>query len=347
MNIFNQIENDYELLNLMVEDAENLEGIYKPGPYWADKIKLAVKEIKKFGLSDFRGYKNGLLTSFGDNAALDTRTNYNFGIRSIFKKINQDIYPFNRMFNSQVKLTYKYFYELNDYKNIHLTNSVRVKNLIQKYKLNFDTTRGGCLTYLELNGNNISHHYLQLLDTLDSIDNKINISNKKTFFEIGGGFGVNTHLIIELFKIKKIVYLDIAPNLYVGTQYLKSFYGERVFDYRKCKNMDDISFSDSDELEIYCITPDQIDKINSRIDLFHNAHSFVEMPENVIRNYAKKIESILSKNNSAISLVSYDGFDLESTIHPDKLPNFFHKSAARFIVPTLTPLRSNFHYIIE
>lgn len=345
-NYNSQIIDDYELLMLMIQDSINLEGIYQPGPYWATKTKLAVNEIYKFGLQDFRGMKNGVAHSYGDNPLIDIRGYYNFGIRACFLKICRDIYPINRLFDSQVKLTFNYFQEATDYKNCYLKNNERVKFLLSKYKLNFDTTKGGCLSFGEFNGINISHYYLQLLDTLDNIDTISSILNKKTFFEIGGGFGVNTHLIIELFKIRKIIYLDIVPNLYVGMQYLKSFYGEKVIDYKISKNMESIYFSDTDELEIFCITPQQIEKIGSRIDLFHNAHSFVEMPENIIGNYAKKVESILSKNGT-ISLVSYDGFDLNTTINPDKLSNWFTKTATKFIVPTLTPLRSNFHFIIE
>ena len=74
--------------------------------------------------------------------------------------------------------------------------------------------------------------------------------------------------------------------------------------------MEFIEFNDNNELEIFCIAPPQIEKVKSKIELFHNAHSFVEMTENIIQNYAKKIERIMSKNNSVISLVSYDGFNL-------------------------------------
>ena len=341
-----QIVDEYELLNLMIEDANNLDDVYQPGPYWADKTKSAVNEINKFGLRDFRGFKNGAATSYGDNAFIDTRSNSNFGIKALFVKIFRDIYPFNRLFDNQVNLTFNYFQEAQNYKNLYLKNNKRVKDLLSKYTFNFETTKGGCQSFGEFNGINISHHYLQLLDTLDNIDKKSSISDKKTFFEIGGGFGVNVHLIIEFFKIRKIIYLDIAPNLYVGTQYLKSFYGESVIDYRRSKNLDAIKFSDTDELQIFCIMPQQIDKVESQIELFHNAHSFVEMPENIIGNYARKVEAILSKNNSTISLVSYDGFDLSTTINPEKLPDFFSKTSTKFIANTLTPQRSNLHFII-
>ena len=343
------IEDNYELLALMVQDAKKVEEIYKPGPYWSKKTKSAVSDIKKFGLSNFRGMENSAATSYGDNAIIDLRNMSKFRITSLLFKIFHYFYPDNstRLFDQQVNLTFSYFKTIQKHKMLYLKNHDRVRFLLSKYNITFDTTRGGCLSYGKFGGVNISFHYLQMLDTLDHVDRKVNIMNKKTFFEIGGGFGANTHLMIELFKIKKIIFLDVSPNLYVGTQYLKSYYGENVIDYTKNKNLEDIKFSNTDELEIYCITPSQIKNIKSEIDFFHNAHSFVEMPENVIQNYAEQVEKILSKDNSSISLVSYANYDLNTTIDPVNLPKFFTKPALEEIIPILTPSSSNYHYIIQ
>ena len=348
-NIFKstEITDDFELLNLMIDDSQKQNDLYQPGPYWFEKTIKSANEIKKFGLSDFRGITSGISTSYGDNAFVDLRGSYNHGIRILLLKIFRDIYPFNRLFDSQVNLTFGYFQDVQKYKLLYLKNHERVKFLLSKYNFTFETTKGGCLSSGEFDGKDISFNYLQALDTLENINDKSNISNKKTFFEIGGGFGINTHLMIELFKIKKIIYLDIAPNLYVGTQYLKSFYGEKVIDYKKNKDMKHIKFSENDELEIFCIAPQQIEKIVSKIDLFHNAHSFVEMPKNIIQNYAKKVEAILSENNSTISLVSYSNFNIDSTLDPEQLPSFFTKHSAKYSMPTLKPNTSAFHFIIE
>lgn len=344
---FNQIEDDCELLNLMVDDSKNYPGIYRPGPYWFNKTKSAVNELRKYGLKDFRGMVSGAGTSFADNAYVDKRGSYNFGVLSIFSNLFRHLYPFNRFFASQVNLTVSYFEEAKKFKHLYLKSNDRVKHLLLKYDLSFDTIKGGCLTYGNFDGKNISFYYLQLLDILDNIDKNSSLASKRTFFEIGGGFGGNAHLVIELFKIKKIIYLDIAPNLYVGTQYLKSFYGDAVIDYRRCKELDSIEFSDSDELQIFCITPPLIEKIVSKIDHFHNAQSFVEMPEGVIKNYASKVESLLAEDSSTISLVSYDCFDLSTTIHPENLPNFFKGSATVEIIPALDTLNSNYHFTIR
>jgi hypothetical protein len=128
---------------------------------------------------------------------------------------------------------------------------------------------------------------------------------------------------------------------------LKSLYGSGVIDYKKNRLIEEIRFADNDELEIFCLLPSQIASIGSNIDIFHNAHSFVEMPKNVIQNYADNIQNILSKDNSVVSLVSYDGYDVNTTLDPNLLPNFFKKTAKKYLIETLTPARSNFHFIIE
>ena len=341
------IQDDFVLLDLMKNDAAKVDGIHKAGPYWLKKTKATFNEIKKFGLQDFRGVGNSIGTSYCDNAYVDVRGLFNYFPRSALTYFFRSVYPFNKVFDAQVSLTESYFHQLNSHTNMYLADNPRVIALLGKYNIDFETTRGGCLSFLEHGSVKIAHTYLKLLDTIDHVNKKVDLRTKRTCFEIGGGFGVNAHLLVELFKIKKIIYLDIVPNLYVGTQYLKSFYGGSVIDYSVTRDKDIIAFEANNDLEILCIAPHQIDKIVAEIDFFHNAHSFVEMPEDVIRNYAKKVDAIMAKTNSAISIVSYDHFDLNTTIHPDKLPTFFNKKAKKFSVPTLSSNRLNFHFVIQ
>ena len=109
LNTNTQIIDDFELLDLMMKDTKKLKDVYQPGPYWLKKTQTSVNEIKKFGISNFRGIKSGVSTSFGDNAFIDIRGSYNFGIRVLLSKIFRDIYPFNRLFDSQVHLTLNYY----------------------------------------------------------------------------------------------------------------------------------------------------------------------------------------------------------------------------------------------
>jgi len=339
------LEDDSELLELMLEYVKNAKSIYQPGPYWRLKTINAFRELKKAGISGFRGDLNGAASSYGDNPLIDLRCLSNYGVRFIFTKFFKSVYPFNKFFNSQVRLTKNYFEESVLYRTEFLKSLDRVKELLSKYQIPIDTIKGDCLRKGDFDGRVISHHYLQLLDTLDHVAQAANISNKRSMLEIGGGFGVNVHLIVEMYpNIRKIIYLDIPPNLYVGTQYLKSFYGDGVIDYRQSSSMEVIEFSESDDLEIFCIAPSQIEKVKSEVDFFHNAHSFVEMPVDVVKNYANHVERILSKEGGIITMVSYDGFT-DSTLDPDLIVSFFNRDFNRAIVPTLTAGRFNYHFI--
>ena len=86
------------------------------------------------------------------------------------------------------------------------------------------------------------------------------------------------------------------------------------------KDRDTISFSNDNKLEILCIPPWLIEKIDTEIDHFHNAASFVEMPKKVISNYVKFIKRL---NTKEISLISYSSFDLKTTFNPEELNSFF------------------------
>ena len=114
--------------------------------------------------------------------------------------------------------------------------------------------------------------------------------------------------------------MDAVPNIYVGTEYLKSHFNKSVKDYLNLKDLNEISFSQNNELEIICIPPWCIEKLNVKIDHFHNAASFVEMPENVIKNYCNYIKKF---NTKEISLISYGKYDQRTTFDPVLLNKFF------------------------
>jgi hypothetical protein len=124
-----------------------------------------------------------------------------------------------------------------------------------------------------------------------------------------------------------VIYLDSVPNIYIGTEYLKKFYKKNIIDYKQTKYMKEIKFKKNNKLEIFCITPWQIEKVSSSIDHFHNAASFVEMPEQIVDNYIKHIKRLKTKD---ISLISYLDFDSNTTFNPIKLKNKFSKTLKIF-----------------
>lgn len=232
-----EIEDDFELLELMLADTKTQSLLYNPGPYWAYKVKNAAKEIKRCGLSDFRGMTNQIGQSFADNLAIDIRNSINYSIKGKLLKLTTKIFPMNKIFSMQVKLTKDYADMNIFYTQELLQMKEKTRELINKYSIPYSLL-GNCVYKAKIDDNDISIHYINILEQHDNISEQVNFNNAKSIFEIGPGFGINIHLLLENYKnIKKVLYLDIPPNLYVGTQYLKAFYKKSVSDYRDLKDL--------------------------------------------------------------------------------------------------------------
>ena len=303
---------------LIKDEKKNNRKLYSAGPYWDYKNKRAILEIKKKGLKDFRGITAGIGTSFSDNKVLDIRNELNIKARLVGKIFS--LPPLNRIYNRQLHITKNHLDSFIKNQSIVYRNNENVKKLLNKFEFK-NTTDFGCIQSFEFSNKKYSCSYLKMADRIDKLSKSFDFKKIKSFFEIGGGFGANIHFLITNFpNIKKIIYLDIVPNIYVGTEYLRHHFKKSVKDYLELKNFEKIGFSNNDELEILCIPPWLIEKVEVEIDHFHNRASFVEMPKMVIENYVKFIKKFKTKE---ISLISYDGFNLKTTFNPEELNSFF------------------------
>ena len=308
-----------KLLKALVEDEKkNDKSLYSSGPYWDYKNKRTLNEVKKNGLSDFRGITTGIGTSFTDNLILDIRNELNLKGKIVSSFFSL---PFiNTIFKHQIAITKNHLN--NHLKNLEITykNNLSVQNLIKKYKF-IETTKFGCLKKFKYFEKEYSIYYLDMAHRIENLSKKFDFSKVKSFFEIGGGFGANIHFLLTNFtNIKKVIYLDVVPNIYVGTEYLKYHFKDRVKDYLNTKGKKEIVFENNNDVEIICIPPWEIQKIDVKIDHFHNAASFVEMPEKVVKNYIKFVNKFKTKE---ISLISYDNFD-KQTFDPNLLSKLFY-----------------------
>ena len=308
-----------KLLETLARDENRCnKNLYSSGIYWDYKNKVSLNEIKKKGLKDFRGASAGIGTSFTDNLVLDIRNELNLKGRLISSFLSLPL--INRIFNSQISLTKNYLYSYIENLALVYKNNTAVKRLIEKYKF-IETTKFGCISKFQHEEQEYSIHYLNMAHRIENLSEKFDFGKIKSFFEIGGGFGANIHFLVTNFpNIKKVIYLDTVPNIFVGTEYLRYHFKDRVKDYLKTKNENEIVFKNNDELEIICVPPWEIEKINVEIDHFHNAASFVEMPEKCVKNYIKYVNKFKTKQ---ISLISYDNYDSSTTFDPKLLSNYF------------------------
>ena len=317
-----KIEDNKVLLKKMIDTQKKVPLIYQPGPYWFKKTKISHKELLSKGIKNFRSMDNNASQSYGDALLLDATLQYN-EIKRILASIAKKIYPFNKFLLAQKQLTRAYIQELIKVESIALNSSERVLYLVERYKISEGQLLGEVDRKSIVYGVMRSHHFIHMLDLLDRMIEKITVVDGSTYMEIGGGFGVNVFLMAQNFsQVKKYIYVDIAPNLYVGTQFLKANFGKSVKDFSNYESQSTISFTNDTELEIICLLPHQTQYIVSKIDIFHNANSFVEMPKEVVRNYAFNVSKILS-DEGLILLSSYGNFNISSTFDPDELCNFF------------------------
>ncbi len=312
-----------DLLNLLIEDEKKARrDLYSSGPYWSYKNRKTNSQIRKFGINNFRGIQTGVGTSFTDNLTSDMRNECNTKQRFLFQFLTG--LPFIKSIHEQqVHLTKSYIHDFLTHQSIAYQNSERVNFLLNKYEFG-DSLAFDCIQKFTSDKKEYSCHYADMANRLNHLETKFNFEKTRSFFEIGGGFGAFVHFLLNNFNtVKKVIYLDVVPNIFVGTEYLRYFYPEAVKDYADTYKQDTISFSDNDDLEIICIPPWEIEKLEGSIDHFHNASSFVEMPENIVKNYARFIKGLDVKE---ISLISYDNYDLKTTFDPHILTELFDKN---------------------
>ena len=317
-----ELRDDLDLLDIMLADAKNAPALYHPGPYWAAKTANTVNEIRRCGISGFRGSANLIGFSYADNLLLDVRDAYNHGLRRLGRWLTKT-YPLKSVYDAQVRWTENYAQQSIAYLQENLSLKRATRELLGRYRIPYSLL-GECSAKVQLDGKTYAVHYLNLLERHHNLALRIDFNSAASVLEIGGGFGADIHLLLENYpNIRKVLYLDVPPTLYVGTQYLKAFYGSAVHDYRSLRRRESLAWQDSGELEILCIAPWQLEKFVSAADILMNSNSFVEMPRAVVQNYSDKFTALPGAAGAAIALSTYDRTDPDSLLDPSELPGFF------------------------
>ena len=317
---------DMDLLDALMIDQKKASPLYSPGIYWKELTERSLRAIRANGVSDFRNIGSNIADAYGDNLILDVRVRQryaSFGKR-IFYSILNWIPRVSSTIESQKNIAETYLKLYKEARSMYANSSKRIGDLLSKYPTEFDSLRFGCQDSVTIGSRDFSARYLEMLERINVFSSEVDLDLATSFMEIGGGFGSFCHLVLELFPgIKTYYYVDVAPNIYTATEYLKSFYGDLVLDYLSIKTMDSLPTNRSSSRTIYCLPAWEISKIpNSAVDVFHNANSFVEMPEWAAQNYASSVAKILQPKGKII-LHSYDAFDLNTTWHPQKMCDLF------------------------
>jgi len=285
-----------KLLNVMIADQKKQKSIYHPGPYWEEYCKRITNAIRSDGVTNFRS-NHAISKGYADSVLLDPSSQWGGGswkLRLLKNIVNipwikkRLIDPFYlrtiQAHYSQMEHYRQYYYdkEFGDW----------FSEILNRFDLP-ETLIGDCQEFVDIKETRISISYIKQLMRIYNFSKHIDFKKIKTVFEIGGGYAANAHLLLSLYpNIRKYLYLDIPPILYVGTQYLKHFFQQNVIDYLTSKYSRKITFKQDNEREIFAICPWQIEKTDADIDLFWNSASFQEMEKEIIQNYIDHIDRL-------------------------------------------------------
>ncbi len=303
------ISDDFDLLETMLADQKNQLGIHTPGPYWRTYADRVADACRFHGLASFRG-NSPIVKGFGDDREVDPLV------------LLPDTPKF-RVYKwiARKKIVKKYFLKpfqlhiqsLNDearnYKNLYYDL------LLKDWLIELETTKGLPETLvndptstIKIADRELGAAYLAAMLRIDNFSHYAYLSKKKVAMEIGGGFGAMCHSLLHFYpNLRKYIYVDIPPVLYVGTQYLKQFYGDAVLSYLDTKDKVELIFKNDDSLEIFAIAPWQVQKLASKIDWFWNSASFQEMTAEVVTNYMAHVSRLFKNQDARAGFAIYRG----------------------------------------
>jgi len=286
-----------ELLNIMLQDAQQAPDIYKPTNYWSVYGQRFLPELQKLGLKDFRRRRGSILSTFGATdlepsfALVDLSQSRLFGNRMTrlipgwFYLLSWLSSLLNKCGYAPVKTDF-YGYTIDDLKHSAyllvrlMGDKIGVKS-IDDFEVSL---AGNPEDVFEVNGKPYTmrslYYYLRYIYCAQFID----FERVKVIVELGSGSGKQAEVIKKLHPHITFLLFDIPPQLYVSHQYLCAVFPDAVVDYMTTRNMD--TMSEIKAGNIYMFGNWKFPILSTvKIDLFWNAVSFQEMEPNVVANY--------------------------------------------------------------
>lgn len=278
-------ENDTALLAQMLADEASQSDLYKPGPYWAPYQRRVIAAIHRHGIAQFRRQAD-ICKGFADPGIIWPSDLW-WGWKGDLKRAISNL-PMIRDIVQEYRAM-----EENTEKNLRRMQAAWFERTLPDLNLP-DSTGAGAGDLVQIAGRDHSRQYLASALRTANLSSVVCFDRMRAVMEIGGGFGFWPHLMLHRYPtLRKVVYIDIPPMIYLATQYLKMFHPVR--DYRETRALPEIRFRDDDSIEVICLCPWQIEKFRSPIDLLWNIASFSEMPAAIVENYGKHVAPLLPK----------------------------------------------------
>lgn len=290
-----QVLDDPELLDRMLADQSGAAALWRPTPYWEGYCLRVAQELRRSGLQDFR---------------VNQRILKGFGVGGI-PQPNLPVRALKRAIWLGLERTPGFAKIVGEYRRLvrsahgnvvahHISHArMRLREIAEEYPdlaVPAGLGHGGAEDVFVWKGQEVSAAWVLYLDRVAKLYRTIDRAEISSIVEIGGGLGYNVlaHLALNP-GLSSVLYVDIAPILYVSTQFLKSIPGLQIVDSRAIGRARPPIEAGKGRPIVYMAAPWQLPQFDPLFDLFTNMASFQEMEPEVCANYAKHVSGLVGK----------------------------------------------------
>ena len=324
-----QVPDDFELLELMLEDMESAPVLYKPTNYWSIFINNYVPELRQNGLIDYRRSRDTAIGRFVKPDSIPPSAKIILSQnRWLHNRYTIKIPGWVRLLETISEyLTDKLFIQLGyaiSPENLWELSFAYVKQMASQtnaYPLEKiqPSLYGNPEAIFEQNGTIYPFSFLTYYARYVYCARFINFKAVRRVVELGSGGGQQAEVLKKCHPDLTILLFDIPPQSYVCEQYLKASFPDQVRSYRN--NREISSLDELEEGKIHILGAAQMPLLNNyRHDLFISCVSLAEMEPHIVRNYLGIV------NNSARNVYLSQYFYGKATARKKGLPGVLKPS---------------------
>lgn len=289
-----QVKDDPELLEIMLNDLEQAPKLYHPTNYWACYQGEITEHLRTHSLKDFRSSTGGRLASFGATdlhplkKVLET-----VSLPDLSKEdLNKVLYfLFLAVKNPSIKILplHVSIDDLNE--TAYRVADLYGKSTGAKPLAELEASLNGTPEYsFTIKGKHYTHSFLYYYMRYCYCCQYCSFDKLDNIVELASGGGNQIEIIKKLHPHLSIYALDLTPQLYICSQYLKSLFPKEAVDYRKTKALTSISIEEPGQ--IVFLGNWQIKNLKPKgSTLFWSAASFGEMEPEIVSHYLEVVSS--------------------------------------------------------
>jgi putative sugar O-methyltransferase len=279
-----------QLLELMLEDMQTADALYRPTRFWELGVPPIVADLRRLGFESFRSHPSARW--YVGCYAEPWYREHGGLVRPLFR--TADLLSGDRRFGTRLQRIVEGIPMLErEYDVFTTSQDERSPRLLGISESNV----GHPFQQVAIDGIKVGKNFLNYMRGLSFLKRHVDLETVPRVFEIGGGFGSLGEIVLKMNTRTFYLDVDIPPIAAVATYYLREIFGhDAVYGYDQSRGLTSIDLdSIATKYRAAVLCPWQLPRIEGVMDLFVNFISFQEMEPHVVRNYARLASHITQK----------------------------------------------------